>query len=372
MLLEGVFPAMTTPFYPDGRLYLRKLEHNVERYSRTPCAGMVVLGSTGEAVMLGDEETRDVLRHAASAAALDKVLLAGVARESLSETLRLAEYAAAKQYDAVLVRNPNYYTPSYGLTSGALPLLTYYRAIADRSPLPVILYSIPRFTNVEIPVEVVAELAQHPNIIGIKDSSGSLERIQSLLAATRSAPKRSVLVTPVFTAVTSRMMMAETEAVAIPGLRVRRTSGRRNAGCCGSSCGQNAQQGRWVPDPVGFSGDSAFGFGGGSLGSRSGLCRLRAAGLPGGLHGLEGKRSGGRERKAAAADRRRRAWSLANTASRASSMPAISTGTMAGFLGFRCCRSAPMRRPRWLGRWAIFGIDLTAAVGSGEASTQCS
>ncbi len=217
MLLEGVFPAMTTPFYPDGRLYLRKLEHNVERYSRTPCAGMVVLGSTGEAVMLGDEETRDVLRHAASAAALDKVLLAGVARESLSETLRLAEYAAEKQYDAVLIRTPNFYTPSYGLTSGGTPMLTYYRAIADRSPLPVVLYSIPRFTNVELPVEVVADLAQHPNIIGIKDSSGSLERIQSLLAATRSAPKRSVLVTPVFTAVTSRMMMAETEAVAIPG-----------------------------------------------------------------------------------------------------------------------------------------------------------
>jgi dihydrodipicolinate synthase/N-acetylneuraminate lyase len=216
MLLEGIFPAITTPFYPDGRLYLRKLEHNVERYSRTPCAGMVVLGSTGEAVMLGDEETRDVLRHAASAAAPDKILLAGVARESLSETLRLAEYAAEKQYDAVLVRTPNYYTPSYGLTTGALPMLTYYRAIADRSPLPVVLYSIPRFTNVEIPAEVVAELAQHPNIIGIKDSSGSLERIQALLAATRSAPKRSVLVTPVFTAITSRMMMAETEATAMP------------------------------------------------------------------------------------------------------------------------------------------------------------
>lgn len=216
MLLEGIFPAITTPFYPDGRLYLRKLEHNVERYSRTPCAGMVVLGSTGEAVMLGDEETRDVLRHAASAAAPDKSLLAGVARESLSETLRLAEYAAEKQYDAVLVRTPNYYTPSYGLNSGATPMLTYYRAIADRSPLPVVLYSIPRFTNVELPVEAVAELAQHPNIIGIKDSSGSLERIQALLAATRSAPKRSVLVTPVFTAITSRMMMAETEAAAIP------------------------------------------------------------------------------------------------------------------------------------------------------------
>ena len=217
MLLEGIFPAVTTPFYPDGRLYLRKLEHNVERYSRTPCAGMVVLGSTGEAVMLGDEETREVLRHAAGATAADKVLLAGVARESMSETLRLAEYAAEKQYDAVLVRTPNFYTPSYGLTSGALPMLTYYRAIADRSPLPVVLYSIPRFTRVELPAEAVAELAQHPNIIAIKDSSGSLDRIQALLAATRNAPRRSVFVTPVFTAVTGRMMMAEAEMAAMPG-----------------------------------------------------------------------------------------------------------------------------------------------------------
>jgi len=225
MLLEGVFPAMTTPFYPDGRLYQRKLEQNVEHYSRTPCAGMVVLGSTGEAVMLGDEETRDVLRHVAGAAAPDKVLLAGVARESVTETLRLAEYAAEKQYDAVLVRTPNYYAPSYGLNSGALPMLTYYRAIADRSPLPVVLYSIPRFTNVELPVEAVAELAQHPNIIGIKDSSGSQERIEALLAATRSAPKRNVIVTPVFTAVTGRMMMAETEAAAMPDFVAAETLG---------------------------------------------------------------------------------------------------------------------------------------------------
>lgn len=166
--------------------------------------------------MLGDEETRDVLRHAAGAAAADKVLLAGVARESMSETLRLAEYAAEKQYDAVLVRTPNFYTPSYALTRGALPMLTYYRAIADRSPLPVVLYSIPRFTNVELPAEAVAELAQHPNIIAIKDSSGSLDRIQALLAATRSAPRRSVFVTPVFTAVTGRMMMAEAGMAVMP------------------------------------------------------------------------------------------------------------------------------------------------------------
>jgi 4-hydroxy-2-oxoglutarate aldolase len=216
MLLEGIFPAMTTPFYPDGRLYLRKLEHNVERYSRTPCAGLVVLGSTGEAVMLGDDETRDVLRHAAAAAAPDKVLLAGVARESLSETLRLADYAAEKQYDAILVRTPHYYASTY-LAAGAAPMLTYYRALADRSPLPVVLYSIPKFTNLELPVEVVAELAQHPNIIAIKDSSGSLDRIVALLAATRSAPRRSVLVTPVFAAITGRMMLTDTEAAMMSG-----------------------------------------------------------------------------------------------------------------------------------------------------------
>jgi 4-hydroxy-2-oxoglutarate aldolase len=217
MLLDGIYPAITTPFYPDGRLYLRKLEHNVEHYSRTPCAGIVVLGSTGEAIMLGDDESRDVLRHAANTAAPDKVLLAGVGRESLIETLHLAEYAAEHQYDAVLVRTPHYYTAYYGLTAGAAPMLTYYRALADRSPLPVVLYSIPKFTHCELPVDVVAELAQHPNIIGIKDSSGSLDRLAALVAATRSAPKRSVLVTPTFAAFTSRMMLAEAEAAMIPG-----------------------------------------------------------------------------------------------------------------------------------------------------------
>lgn len=207
MLLEGIFPAITTPFYPDGRLYLRKLEHNVERYSRTPIAGMAVLGSTGEAVMLSDDESRQVLRTAREAAAPEKVLVAGVARESLLETLRLADFAAEQQFDALLVRTPHYYGPSMGPRE----LLTYYRTLADRTALPVILYSIAKFTHLEIPLEVVAELAQHPNIIAIKDSSGSLERLGALVAATSAAPKREFLVTPVFQAVTGRMLMAAAE-----------------------------------------------------------------------------------------------------------------------------------------------------------------
>lgn len=203
MLLEGIFSAITTPFYPDGRLYLRKLEHNIDRYSRTPLAGIVVLGSTGEAVMLGDEESREVLRVAREAAAPEKILLAGVARESALETLKLAEFAAEQQYDAVLVRTPSYYGPQMRL----LEMLTYFRVVADRSPLPVVLYSIPRFTHYDLPIELIAELAQHPNIIGLKDSSGNVERLAKIVEATRSAPKRAAAVTNVFAAFTNRMLL---------------------------------------------------------------------------------------------------------------------------------------------------------------------
>ncbi|HVJ07556.1 MAG TPA: dihydrodipicolinate synthase family protein [Acidisarcina sp.] len=202
MLLEGIFPALTTPFYPDGQIYLRKLEQNVARYSLTSVAGFVVLGSTGEAVMLSDEESREVLHTARQATAAEKVLLAGVGRESVAETLRLAEFAAKEQYDAVLVRTPNFYEPLMPEAA----MLNYYRLIADRSPLPVVIYSIPKFTHYDIPVSLVAELANHPNIIGIKDSSGSVERVRAVVSATSEVRKRTVTVTPIFEAVTARML----------------------------------------------------------------------------------------------------------------------------------------------------------------------
>jgi 4-hydroxy-2-oxoglutarate aldolase len=202
MLLEGIFAAITTPFYPDTRLYLRKLEHNVERYSRTPLSGLVVLGSTGEAVMLGDNETREVFHTAREAAAHDKVLIAGVGRESVVETLKLAEFAAEQSYDAVLVRTPNFYTPQ--LSNAAM--LNYYRMVADASALPVILYNIPKFSKYDLPIEVIAELAFHPNIIGLKESSGKVERIAAAVAATKNSPRRKATVTEIFAAVTARML----------------------------------------------------------------------------------------------------------------------------------------------------------------------
>jgi 4-hydroxy-2-oxoglutarate aldolase len=207
MLIEGMFAAIPTPFYSDERLYPRKLEANLARYSRSLLAGMVVLGSTGEAVELNDIESREVLRTAASAAAAEKVLIAGVGRESVRATVELAEFAAECRFDAVLVRTPTYYAP---LMSKAA-VEHYFRSVADRSPLPVLLYNIPKFVPYAMPVEVVGELAQHPNIIGLKDSTGNVERIRELVQSTRAAPRRTVTVTPVFEPVTSRMLSARTE-----------------------------------------------------------------------------------------------------------------------------------------------------------------
>ena len=103
MLLEGMFIPVTTPFYADGKCYWRKLEHNVDRYSRTPAAGLVVLGPRSEAAGLSDEERRESLRVASETAAKEKVLIAGVGAESVAGALKIAEWAAEAKFDAVLL-----------------------------------------------------------------------------------------------------------------------------------------------------------------------------------------------------------------------------------------------------------------------------
>ena len=207
MLLNGIFPAISTPYYADGRLYLKKLEHNVERYSRGPIAGIVVLGSTGEAVLLNCEEQRQVFRTAIEAAAPEKVMIAGCGHESVQETVEACEFAASLSYDAVMVRTPHYYRAQ--MTPPAM--LNYFRTVADRSPLPVILYSFPQCTGYDLPVELIVELAAHPNIVGIKESSGDLAKVERIVHRTRPI-ERQVRVTHDFQPVTARMIQKAAKA----------------------------------------------------------------------------------------------------------------------------------------------------------------
>lgn len=206
MLLNGIFPPITTPFYPDGSLYLKKLEANVAQYSKTPVAGIVVLGSTGEAILLNDDEQRQVLKTARDAAEPEKVLIAGVGHESARETITRCELAAALGYDVCMVRTPHYFKSQLKPAN----VLAFYRTVCDRSQLPVIIYNFPQCTGYDMPVEVAAELAEHPNLIGMKESCGDVAKVKRLVEATRGI-KRTVTVTEIFAAVTGRMLSAGAE-----------------------------------------------------------------------------------------------------------------------------------------------------------------
>ncbi|WP_035349270.1 dihydrodipicolinate synthase family protein [Edaphobacter aggregans] len=195
MLLEGVHLPLTTPFYPDGRLNLRKMEHNVDRYSRTPVGALVALAEVGEVAMLSDAESRELLGAAMGAAAETKVMIAGVSRGSVRGTLELAEIAAGLRYDAVLVKRPEF------LRGGQVrEALTYFQAVADRSPVPVVLYST---AAAPLSVDAVAELALHPQVIGLADED--VARVGDLRARTAEV-RREVTVTTVFAAATGRML----------------------------------------------------------------------------------------------------------------------------------------------------------------------
>jgi 4-hydroxy-2-oxoglutarate aldolase len=201
MLLHGIHPPITTPFYPEGNIYFKKLEQNVEHYSKTPVAGIVVLGSTGEAILLSDDERRDVLKTAVEAASPNKVMIAGTGIESASETLRLTEHAASLGYDIAMVRTPHYYKAQ--MKPGNM--LAFYRFVADRSPLPVMIYNFPQATGYDIPAELVIELAEHSNLIGVKESSGDVEKVRRMVEGTRHI-KRSATVSETFDAITPRML----------------------------------------------------------------------------------------------------------------------------------------------------------------------
>src|SRR6266849_1660620 len=180
MDFAGVFAALTTPYASDGSVSLAHLKHNIEKYNRTGLKGYVVLGSTGEAVLLSRAEMERILAVAKESTAKEKLLIAGAGAESTAETIERSKLAGAAGYHAVLVKTPSYYKPLYKPDV----LIAHFRRVADASPVPVLLYSIPQYTGIALDASEVAAPAEHPNIIGIKDSSGHVQRIGEMVAAT--------------------------------------------------------------------------------------------------------------------------------------------------------------------------------------------
>ena len=177
--LTGIFPPITTPF-ENGMVAHDKLASNVKRLSQTGISGIVVLGSNGEGVYLSEQEKKDVINTVVQAAPSDMNVIAGTACESTAETIRLTCAGAELGAQAALLNTPHYYAGK--MTADAL--IQFYTMVADAVPIPVMLYNVPKFTHLTLGAETVGRLSRHPNIVGIKDSSGNLNLLGQYLRNT--------------------------------------------------------------------------------------------------------------------------------------------------------------------------------------------
>ncbi len=182
MKLHGIFPPLTTPFASDGSVSLSHLRENIARYNKTGVAGYAVNGSTGESVLLRWDEVYRNWETVRDAAAPNKILIAGTGAESTSETIEHTNRAVSLGYAVALVRTPSFYKPV--MSEGALA--EHYLRVADAAKIPILVYSVPIFTHITVEAALVARVSKHPNIIGMKDSSGSVQGIADIIAA---APK---------------------------------------------------------------------------------------------------------------------------------------------------------------------------------------
>jgi len=178
--LDGVFPPIPTPFNTDGDIDLDRLRDNLDRWKEQPLSGYVIGGSNGEFVSLTPDERVEVVQEARVTIPSDSLLIAGSGMESTRATVELTLQMAEVGADAVIVVTPSYYK---GLMSAAA-LENHYRQVADASPVPIILYSVPANTGVDLPLEAVVRLANHPNVVGIKDSGGSVAKIGAMVHET--------------------------------------------------------------------------------------------------------------------------------------------------------------------------------------------
>lgn len=173
---EGIFAALTTPF-EKGEISPEKLKDNINKYNSYPLSGYLVLGSTGEGPNLTDEESEKIVKAAKEASSKEKKIIVGTARESTRLTLEFTNRMAALDIDAVLIRPPSYYKPK--MHSEALK--KHYFTIATQSKVPLLIYNIPVYTGISLDKELIIALSQHPNILGLKDSSGNLSLTSNLI-----------------------------------------------------------------------------------------------------------------------------------------------------------------------------------------------
>jgi 4-hydroxy-2-oxoglutarate aldolase len=176
--LGGIGPPIPTPFDRRGEVAHRALAENLTRWGQYGLRGYVVLGSNGEAVYLSREEKLNVLKTARETIPTDRIFVAGTGCESVRETIALTAEAARIGADVALVISPHFYRMT------AENLVSYYHAVADAAPIPVVLYNVPKFTHLEMDAATIARAAEHPNIIGIKDSGGNITKIADTVRRT--------------------------------------------------------------------------------------------------------------------------------------------------------------------------------------------
>lgn len=180
--ISGIYPPIPTPFNEDESIAYDKLSFNLGKWNKIPFKGYVVQGSNGECCFQNWDERIQMVKETKTHASRDKLIIGGSGCESTRDTIAMTAAMAAAGADAVLVVNPHYYKASMTPTA----LLTHFTKVADESPVPVILYNVPPNTGADIPPEVVVTLAQHPNIVGMKDSGGDITRLAALCFQTSS------------------------------------------------------------------------------------------------------------------------------------------------------------------------------------------
>jgi 4-hydroxy-2-oxoglutarate aldolase len=170
--LSGILLPITTPFKPDETIDAQGLAANIEKWNRAGITGYVVLGSTGERVNLDEREYIQVIESARRAVPDSMTFIVGAGQQSTRTTIEEIKRAAEAGAEAVLVITPHYYRAA--ITQEAL--VNHYTAVADASPIPIILYSMPDLTGIKIEPESAARLSEHQNIVGMKDSSNDLQK----------------------------------------------------------------------------------------------------------------------------------------------------------------------------------------------------